>query len=78
MEQKSTDKLRSLQSHSFLFVSISIITPEKKDFSLFHLKDAMIADGDPVGVSSQIIKERLSVFKGRLGVDDPFPVVEVA
>ena len=77
MEQEPADKLKGLQCHKLLLVPISIISPDKEDLPVLHLEDTMIADGDPVGVSSQIIKECLSVFKGRLGVDDPFPVVEV-
>ena len=77
MEQEPSDELRSLQSHCFILVSISIITPEKKDLIPLHFDDAMIADCNIVGVSSQILKEHLTAVEGRLRVDDPFPAIKV-
>ena len=71
MEQEPADKLRSLQSHDFLFVPIGIITPGEKDMSVFHLEDAVIPDSDPVGISSQIINEHLSHYRTSCFGNDP-------
>lgn len=77
MEQEPADKLRRFQFHNFLFVRIGIIAPDKEDFPVLHLDDTMISDSNPVRISSQIIDECLSVFKRRLGIDNPFRLVQV-
>jgi len=77
MEQEPSDELCSLQSHCFIPVSISIITPEKNDLTTLHFDDAMIADCNLVDVSSQIVKEPLRAIQGRPRVDDPFPAIKV-
>lgn len=49
MEQESPDELRGMQSHYFILVLISIITPEKKDLPILHFDDEVIADGQSCG-----------------------------
>jgi len=61
MEQESPDKLRGMQSHYFILVSIRIISPEEGNLPILHFDDAVIADGNPVGISSKIVKEHLRV-----------------
>ena len=37
----------------------------------------MIADGDPVSISAQVLKDPRGAIKGRFAIDDPLLVVEV-
>ena len=77
MEQESPDKLRGMQSHYFILVSIRIISPEEGNLPILHFDDAVIADGNPVGISSKIVKEHLRAVEGRLCVHNPFPAIKV-
>ena len=37
----------------------------------------MIADGDSVGISAQVLKNTFGAIEGRFAIDDPLLVVEV-
>ncbi len=37
----------------------------------------MIADGDPVSISAEVLKDTLDAIEGRFAIDDPLLVVEV-
>ncbi len=38
----------------------------------------MIADGDPVGISAEVLKDTLGAIKGRFAIDNPLLVVELS
>jgi hypothetical protein len=40
-------------------------------------EDTVIADGDSVSVSAQVLKNALGAIEGRFAIDDPLLVVEV-
>jgi hypothetical protein len=40
-------------------------------------EDTVIADGDPVSISAQVLKNTFGAIEGRFAIDDPLLVVEV-
>ena len=42
-----------------------------------EVEEAVIANGDPVGVSAQVLKNTFGAIEGRFAIDDPFLVAEV-
>ena len=42
------------------------------------VEDAVIADGDPVGISPEVLKDTLDAIEGRLAIDDPLLMIELA
>ena len=40
------------------------------------LEDTVIADGDPVGISAEVLKDPLGATEGRFAIDDPLLPVE--
>jgi hypothetical protein len=40
--------------------------------------NAVIADGDPVGISAEVLKDTLEAIEGRLAIDDPLLMIELA
>jgi hypothetical protein len=36
------------------------------------VEDAVIADGDPVGISAEVLEDTLDTVEGRFAIDDPF------
>ena len=42
-----------------------------------EVEEAVIADGDSVGISAQVLKNPLGATEGRFAIDDPLLVVEV-
>jgi hypothetical protein len=42
------------------------------------IEDAVIADGDPVGISAEVLKSPFEAIEGRLAIDDPLFMIELA
>src|SRR5664279_113633 len=78
MKKESSDELVDLQRHHLLLIAIGIITPQKGDLSVLDTEDAIIADGDSVGISAQILKDSLGSIEGRLAIDDPLLMIEAS
>ena len=76
MKKESSDELVDLQRHNLLLIAIGIITPQKGDLSVLDTEDAIIADGDSVGISAQILKDSLSSVEWRLAVYNPLLMIE--
>lgn len=78
MKEESSDELIGFESHDLLFITICVILPAEGDFVVIKIKNAVIAYGDPVGVSSQVLKDPVDSGKRRLAVDDPLLVIEAS
>ena len=75
MKKEPSDKLVGLEGHSLLTVMVGIIPPEEGNLAVLEGADAVITDGDSVGISAQVLKDPLGAIEGWLAVDDPwFPV----
>jgi hypothetical protein len=42
------------------------------------VEETVIADGDPVGISAEVLKDPLDAIEGGLAIDDPFLMIELA
>ena len=75
MKKEPADKLVGLKGHGFLTVMVGIIPPEEGNLAVLEGADAVITDGDSVGISAEVLKDPLGAIEGWLAVDDPwFPV----
>ena len=77
MKQESSDKLISLDRHGLLAVIVGIISPEKRDIAVPDIEDAVIADGDPVGISPEVLKYPFGATEGRFAIDNPLLLIEL-
>ncbi len=77
MKKEPSDKLVGLEGHSLLAVRVGIIAPEEGDLAVSEGEDAVITDGDPMGISSEVLKDPHGAIEGRLAIDDPLFMVEV-
>ena len=76
MKKEPPDKFIGLQCHSLLTVPVGIISPEKRNMAVPVGEDAVIADGDSMGISAEVLKDPLGAIEGRFAIDDPLLVVE--
>jgi hypothetical protein len=76
MEEEPADKLLGLEDHGLLAVMVRIISPEEGNLTVADGEEAVIADGDSVGISTQILQDPLGAIEGRFAIDDPFFTVE--
>jgi hypothetical protein len=71
MKTEAPDKLLVAQGH-FLFLSaFSVIFVAKPDLLIRYFFDAVIADGDFVSISPQVLDDLFRAAKRPLGIDDP-------
>ena len=77
MKKESSDKLVSLERHGLLAVVIGIISPQKRNIIVLDGEDAVIADGNPMGISAEVLKDTLGAIKGRLAIDNPLLMIEL-
>ncbi len=78
MKKEPPDKFSGLQRHDLLTVPVGIISPEERNLAVLDREDAVIADGDSMGISAEVLKDPLDAIEGRFTVDDPLLVVEMS
>jgi hypothetical protein len=76
MKEEPSDKFIGLQRHGLLTVPVGIISPEERNMAVLDSEDAVIADGDSMGISAEVLKDPLGAIEGRFAIDDPLLVVE--
>jgi hypothetical protein len=76
VKQEPSDKFICLERHGLFTAIVGIISPEKRNIAIPVGQDTIIADGDPVGISAEILKHPLGATKGRFAIDDPLLVIE--
>jgi hypothetical protein len=76
MEEEPADKLLGLEHHGLLAVMVCIISPEEGNLAVPDGEEAVIADGDSVGISTQVLQDPLGAIEGRFAIDHPFFMVE--
>ena len=78
MKKEPSDELVSLERHGLLTVVVRIISPEKRNSAIPDSEDAVVADGDPVGISAEVLQDTLWAIKGRFAIDDPLLMVKMS
>ena len=78
VEKEPPDELGGVEGHDLLFIAVGIILPQKGDPAILHADDAVVGNGDPVGISPEVTKDGLRPVEGRLGVDHPLLRVEAS
>src|ERR1035437_2739174 len=71
MLHEATQKLIGGKRHGALPTAVSIVFPTKSNCGVGDRDQAVVGDGDPMGVASQIVEDMLGSAERRLGVDDP-------
>src|SRR5215472_18012934 len=66
---KAPQKLLHRQGHQALLVSVDGVSPAKGDLVTRQRDEAMVGDGDAMGVGAQIVENILGAAEGRLAVD---------
>ncbi len=69
--RKAAQKLAGRKSHGALLVAVRVVSPEERDLFAIEGQQAMIADGDAMGITAEIAKCLSRPAEGRFGIDDP-------
>jgi len=71
MDQKAAQELIGGNGHDLVLATVGIVSPAEGDAMVLASHEAMVGDGDAMGISGQIVENIFSTAEGRLGVDDP-------
>ena len=71
VKEKAADELPGVENHGGLLVPVSVVLPAKGDVAVVDGEEALVGDGDAVGVASEVLEHWQGAAVGRLGVDDP-------
>ena len=71
MQQEAADEVAERKGRLLLGVAVGAVAPGEGDAAVGDGADAVVGDGDAVGVAPEVVERLLRVARGGLGVDDP-------
>jgi hypothetical protein len=71
VQKETTQELLGRQSHALFLISMSVILPAECDLVVVKGQEAVIADGDAMGVAGQIRQHVVRATKRPLSIDNP-------
>ena len=74
MDQEAADELPAVQGHRLLAVAVPVILPAEADLAVVHGHQAVVGDGDTVGIPPDIVENLCRPGEGPLRVDHPLGV----
>ena len=76
MQQEPSDKLKGIQGNLLYLIAIPVIPITKRYLTIIQPDHAFIGDGNPMRVSSQVLKDLFRTTKRPLAIGNPFLVVK--
>ena len=77
MEKEPPNKFICLERHGLLPVIVGIIPPEERNIAIPVGQDTIIANGNPVGISAEVLKNTFGATEGWFTIDDPLLFIEL-
>jgi hypothetical protein len=71
VQQEPPQEFIGADRHGARLAAVPVILPAKGHGVVRDIEEAMIRDGDAVGVAGQIVQHMFGAAEGRFGVDDP-------
>jgi len=71
VEEKASQELLHRQGHEAWLVSVGGVSPAEGDLVTGQRDEAMVGDGDAMGVGAQVVEDVLRATERRLAVDHP-------
>jgi hypothetical protein len=76
VEDESAEEICGLKMEDSSFAAVRVIPPPQSDDAVVHAEQAIVGQGDAVGVAGEVVQDLPGPAKGLLGIDDPFAVPE--
>jgi hypothetical protein len=77
VDEETSQELMGGNGHDLLLAAVGIVSPAERDAIVFEGHEAMVGDGDAVGVAGQVVENMFGAAEGRLGIDDPVLLAEL-
>jgi len=71
MEQEAAEELGRGEVHRLHAVTVGVVAPAESDDAVVQGEEAVVAEGDAVGVAAEVGEHLRGAAEGGLGVDDP-------
>ena len=71
VQQEAAQELMCGNGHELLLAAVGMVSPAEGDAIALKGHEAMVGDGDAVGIASQVVENMFGAAEGRLGVNDP-------
>ena len=71
MQEEAADELIGGEGHVFLSIVVAIVFPSEADPAVVDVTQAIVGNGDAMGISPDVFEDLLRSCEGRLGKDDP-------
>ena len=78
VQQVSAQELIGGNGHDLVLAAVGVVSPAEGDATVFESHQAMVGDGDAVGVAGQVVEHMVGSAEGWLGIDDPVLLTELA
>ncbi len=76
VQQETPDKFLGAQGHRFDLIASAIVFPLEPDLIIFDVEQAVIGDGNAVGIAAHVIEHLLRSGERGFGIDDPIAVFQ--
>src|SRR5205085_11841448 len=76
MQQESPNKLHSFHGHLLAVSCGGVVFEGEGDLAVVKSQDALVGNGDAMGITTQITEDIFGAGEGRFGVDDPVLLIE--
>ncbi len=77
MKKEPSDKFICRERHGLLTFVVGIIPPEERNVTILIGKDAVIADGNSMDTSTEILENTFGAIERRIAIDDPLLFIEL-
>ena len=71
MDEKAAQELLGGNGHDLVLAAVGIVSPAEGDAMVLARHEAMVGDGDAMGIAGQVVENMFSTAEGWLGVNDP-------
>src|SRR5258708_7684390 len=71
MDGKAGQKRVGGNGHDLVLAAVSIVSPAEGGAMVLESHEAMVGDGDAMGIAGQVVENMFSTAEGWLGVNDP-------
>jgi hypothetical protein len=71
VEKETSEELLARERHLAFLLAVGVVLPEEGDAVILKGQQAMIGDGDAMGVASQVMEHALGSSERGFGINDP-------
>ena len=71
VEQEATQELRNRDRQGSFLVAMGGVAPAKGNLVLIERDQAVVGNGDAMGIAAEVLENMFGTSKGRFAVDDP-------